>query len=113
VSLVASTGLSRGRSQRSLLVSVGTTFCTDSSNLCFEQTTITLGLRFYVCLVHPLALLDHEHLTPYKWLKDDYTHHLSTCIATLVTWCDLSLNQWNTRIRDNFIYSVYCVAAAA
>jgi hypothetical protein len=30
VSLVASTGPSRGRSQRSLLVSVGTTFCTDS-----------------------------------------------------------------------------------
>jgi hypothetical protein len=30
VSLVSSTGPSRGKSQRSLLVSVGTTFCTDS-----------------------------------------------------------------------------------
>jgi hypothetical protein len=33
MSLVASTGPSRGRSQRSLLVSVGTTFRTDKDNI--------------------------------------------------------------------------------
>jgi hypothetical protein len=42
VSLVASTGPSRGRSQRSLLVSVGTTFRTDNLFLDFFKDNVIL-----------------------------------------------------------------------
>jgi hypothetical protein len=81
VSLVASTGPSRGRSQHSLLVSVGTIFRTDTYH---AEYIPTVTVQMVLCTV---AVLPHPSLPRFK------EHVCYSTALTAVTALDVTCRQ--------------------
>ena len=61
------------------------------------QISLSLRLRFLVCLIHPLPLLGYEHPIPFNWYQS-WDSHLSQRKPILLAICVYQLN-WSVRLH--------------